>query len=264
MKDLIKKIICPTDLSDNAYHAIKCTHGLAKIFDSEITLFHCALEKSHAAADHAKNELNAIIKTIRKEDQFSKVNFVVAIRQGTPEKELLDYMSKNRMDLLSMAINGYTKEYSSITSRIIENTSCPVLEIPGNYIHKPIFKIVFATDMDTAESESVSFSLKFAEHLEAHIDFLNVESKKNKKFEKVAEYALNQLVNKSDYEDVAFHQVDKKETVKAILDFAENSNADLIILSHKKLYENSPAGTHTHALVSKSKIPVMVLNKSSL
>ncbi|HXA01263.1 MAG TPA: universal stress protein [Cytophagaceae bacterium] len=261
MKDLIKNIICPTDLSDNAYHAIKYTHGLAKIFNSEVILFHCS--KESADIDYAKNELNAIIKTIRKEDQFSKVNFLIVIRQGVPEKELLEYMSKNKMDLVSMAINGYAREYSSITSRIIENTSCPVLEVPGNHVHKPIYNIVFATDMDTAESEAVSFSLRFAEHLQAHIDFLNVESQENKKLEEVAEYALTKLVNKSKYEDVAFHLVDKEDTIKGILDFAENSKADLIILSHKKLYEESIAGTHTHRLVSKTPIPVMILNKTS-
>jgi Universal stress protein family len=62
MKDLIKKIICPTDLSDNAYYAIKYTHGLAKIFDSEVILFHSVTEKGHKAVDHAKKELDAIIK----------------------------------------------------------------------------------------------------------------------------------------------------------------------------------------------------------
>jgi nucleotide-binding universal stress UspA family protein len=263
MKDLIKKIICPTDLSDNAYHAIKYTHALAKIFDSEVILFHCCIENDTSAIDHASNELNSIIKTIKKEDQFSKVNFVATIRQGTPEKELLDYLSKNKMDLLSMAINGYSKEYSSITSRVIENTNCPVLEIPGNYLHKPIHKIIFATDMNSSESEAVSFSLRFAEHLEAHIDFLNVEGKENKKLVEVAEYALNKFVNKSNYEDVAFHLVDKEDTIKGILDFSENNNADLIILSHKKFYENVIAGTHTHKLVSKTRIPVMILNKNS-
>jgi K+-sensing histidine kinase KdpD len=191
------------------------------------------------------------------------VNFVTVIRQGYVEKELLDYMSKNKMDLLSMAISGYSKEYSSVTSRIMENTSCPVLEIPGNYTHKPIYNIVFATDMDTNESEPVSFSLRFAEQLQAHIDFLNVENKESKKFEKVAEYALNKLVNKSNYEDVAFHLVDKEDTIKGILDFAQNCKTDLIILSHKKLYEDSIAGTHAHKIISQTSIPVMILNKNS-
>jgi nucleotide-binding universal stress UspA family protein len=263
MKDFIKKIICPTDLSDNAYHAIKYTHALAKIFDSEVTLFHCTGKNDPAVVDHAKNELNAIIRTIKKEDEFSKVNFVIVTRHGEPEKELLEYMSKNKMDLLSMAINGYAKEYSPITSRIIENTSCPVLEIPGDYVHKPIYNIVFATDLNTAESEAVSYSLRFAEHLQAHIDFLNVERKENKKLEEVAEYALNKLVNKSNYEDVAFHLVDKEDIIKGILDFAGNNKADLIILSHKKLYEDSIAGTHTHRLVSRTPIPVMILNRNS-
>jgi nucleotide-binding universal stress UspA family protein len=227
-----------------------------------IRKFHCSAEKDFAA-EQARHELNAIIKTIKTEDPFSKVNFVIIVRQGVAEEELLGYMSKNKMDLLSMAINGYSREYSSITSRLIENTTCPILEVPGDYKHKPISNIVFATDMDNAETEAVAFSLKFAEHLEAHIDFLNVENNENKKFEKVAEYALNKLVNKSQYADVAFHLVDKEDTIKGILDFAGNSKADLIILSHRKLYEDCMAGTHTHKLISRTSIPVMVLNKNS-
>jgi nucleotide-binding universal stress UspA family protein len=263
MKGLIKKIICPTDLSDNAYHAIKYSHGLAKIFDSELIIFHCSVTDKSGNIEQATHELDVIIKTIKKEDQFSKVNFTVVIRHGVVEKELLDYISKNKMDLLSMTINGSSSEYSPITQRIIDNTNCPVLAVPGNYIHKPIYNIVFGTDMNTAESEAVSFSLKFAEQLEAHIDFLNIESKKDKKFEEVAEYALNELVNKSNYNDVAFHLVDEEDTINGILNFTGSHKADLIILSHKKMYENSITGTHTHGLISKTSVPVMILPKSS-
>jgi nucleotide-binding universal stress UspA family protein len=263
MNDFIKKVICPTDLSDNAYHAIKYTHGLAKIFDAELTIFHCLTENKSEAFDNANHELNAIIKTIKKEDQFSKVNFSIVIKHGSAEKELLDYMSKNKMDLLSMAINGYATEYSLFTQRIIDNTNCPIIEVPGNYQHKPIYNIVFATDLNTAESEAVLFSLKFAEHLEAHIDFLNIENKEDRKLVDVAEYALNELVNRSNYNDVAFHLVNEGDTVDGLLNFSTGNKADLIILSHKKMYENSITGTHTHKLVSKTPVPVMILPKSS-
>jgi nucleotide-binding universal stress UspA family protein len=146
----MKKILVPTDFSDNALNAVNYAVAIAKILPAKITLLHTyqsphptGVLKSmdHILAEDAEKEMTAILKDLPAEIPVDHKSI-----KGDPVVVISRYSAD--FDLIVMGTQGASglKEVfiGSVTGGVMRQTQTPVLAIPGGYRFQPIKNLGFA------------------------------------------------------------------------------------------------------------------------
>ena len=146
---MIFHILCPTDLKERAYIALKKAVQIAHQFNARITMLNVhsefmdkheremlrvsvdkLKEKYRQVALESKEEMKAVIHELHAED----IEITYLLRKGTPEDTIIDVASEERVDLIVICTDGRDnlKDFvkGTITENVINRAPCPVLVIP--------------------------------------------------------------------------------------------------------------------------------------
>ena len=146
---MFKHILCPTDLKERAFIALKKAVQIAHQFNSKITMlnahpefmgeqeremlrvsFDGFKEKFRKVAVESREEMKAEISKLHAED--IQVDYV--LREGKPEKIIVETAEKLGIDLIVICTDGRDNIMDfvtgTITEHVINHASCPVLVIP--------------------------------------------------------------------------------------------------------------------------------------
>jgi nucleotide-binding universal stress UspA family protein len=146
---MFRHILCPTDLKERAFIALKKAVQIAHQFNSKITMlnahpefmdqqeremlrvsFDSLKEKYRRIAVESRDEMRAEISKLHAED--IQVNYV--LREGKPETIIVETAEKLGVDLIVICTDGRDniKDFvtGTITEHVINHASCPVLVIP--------------------------------------------------------------------------------------------------------------------------------------
>jgi universal stress protein A len=144
----LKKILVPTDFSENSNKALRYAARLAQLNNSSLILFHAfelpelvrslphdfsyesneVLKKLfEAAREQTEEKLVAISRSI----QGTQIRIETSQRLGTPYEEIVNVAREWEVDLIVIATHGYTgvKHFllGSTAERVINVSPCPVL-----------------------------------------------------------------------------------------------------------------------------------------
>jgi len=146
---MFRHILCPTDLKERAFIALKKAVQIAHQFNLKITMlnahpefmgkqeremlrvsFDGLKEKYRRIAVESREEMKAEISKLHVED--IQVDYV--LREGKPETIILEMAEKLAIDLIVICTDGRDniKDFvtGTITEHVINHASCPVLVIP--------------------------------------------------------------------------------------------------------------------------------------
>jgi nucleotide-binding universal stress UspA family protein len=146
---MFRHILCPTDLKERAFIALKNAVQIAHQFNSKITMlnahpefmdqqeremlrvsFDGLKEKYRRIAVKSREEMKAEISKLHAED--IQVDYV--LREGKPETIILETAEKLGIDLIVICTDGRDniKDFvtGTITEHVVNHASCPVLVIP--------------------------------------------------------------------------------------------------------------------------------------
>ena len=146
---MFRHILCPTDLKERAFVALKEAVQIAHQFNSKITMlnahpefmgeqeremlrvsFDGFKEKFRKVAVESREEMKAEISKLHAED--IQVDYV--LREGKPDKVIVETAEKLGIDLIVICTDGRDniKDFvtGTITDHVINHASCPVLVIP--------------------------------------------------------------------------------------------------------------------------------------
>ena len=146
---MFRHILCPTDLKERAFIALKRAVQIAHQFNSKITMlnahpefmdqqerqmlrvsFDGLKEKYRRIAVESREEMKAEISKLHAED--IQVDYV--LRQGKPETIIVETAEKIGIDLIVICTDGRDniKDFvtGTITEHVINRAFCPVLVIP--------------------------------------------------------------------------------------------------------------------------------------
>ena len=158
----MKKILLPTDFSDNAENAIKYAVQLYKdekcnfILLNTYTPIIYQVEHLQASApqlqvleivkETSKRKLNELIQTIKTEFNNPNHTFTQISAFNTLTAEIDALFEGNIMDLIVMGTKGASglKEvlFGSHTIHVLKNTKCPVIAIPSGFSHAFVRSII--------------------------------------------------------------------------------------------------------------------------
>ena len=136
-----KKILFPTDLSEESKKIAMHVKQMAEKFGSEITLIYVAnvgyyyssLEMPNAGVANFEAEVLSAAKTQMKtfaEEVFKGMDVKTEIFTGNPADEIIDYAEKNENDLIIMGHSRAGLErvlLGSVAHRIVKLSPVPVM-----------------------------------------------------------------------------------------------------------------------------------------
>jgi nucleotide-binding universal stress UspA family protein len=269
--------LVPTDFSDLSRVAVIYAAGLAKTLNAKIvlasvininptseTLLHSKKleEEMTASAQQDADELTTGLREMGVDVVFHSV-------VGFPFDEVIDQMvTEHKADMIVMGSKGATglKKVllGSNAVAVINNSSVPVVVVPGGVTYSPVQKIVYATDMSRYHDETKTVAL-FARLFNAGVQLLHVIPKNSVK-QTDEEQLTAELIRLTDYPKISFH-VSKNDHIAEEVDrFVAETNADMLAMFTHRLdfYEKLFGRSVTRQLAFHGKVPLLTFNKTTL
>jgi nucleotide-binding universal stress UspA family protein len=273
-------ILVPTDFSDLSKVAAMYAVQLAKKLKADIIILAVININASAATSIRWEKLQEEMIKIASEDAAKLIQEIKADINGKlpisyhytigyPVQDLIEsFTVENDVDMIIMGTKGATglKKVlmGSNATAVIDNSSKPVIAVPGETVFKPIEKIVYATDMANL-NEEIKAVAQFAQLLDAHVKVLHViRGDSDKKFDDMQITA--DLINLTGYPKISFHVSRNDFTADEVDSFVVNQEADLLAMFTHKLdfYEKLFGKSITRQLAFHAHVPLLTFNKTTL
>ncbi len=162
----MRKVLIPTDFSENAFNALKYACQIFKYEKSEIFILHAYADEVYkqqpilqrdqlnelkeATQFKAETQLQDLLKSIRNYSPNPRHSFKTIAAFGSLIDEANDMVNSENMDIVVMGTKGQTNDksitFGSNTLQLLRYVHCPVLGIPENYSFQVPKKILFPTN----------------------------------------------------------------------------------------------------------------------
>ncbi|WP_282056451.1 universal stress protein [Maribacter luteus] len=249
----MKRIILPTDFSDNAYNAIRYAVKLFKDVKCTFYLLHTYTPAIYQAEyvlhspgqiglgdiyqENSLNQLNELKKKVTSEFNNKNHIFMVHSAFNILVDEIVETAKKENADLVIMGTQGATgaKEIfiGTNTVHVIKRGCCPILAIPPNVEFEVPKEILFPTDFEIDyQKEQLNEIMDLSARYKSKINVMHVSSG----------YDLNdtQLKNKAKLDSLLgttphlFHEEPNQEIMTAINTFQQKKQIDILAMIQNK------------------------------
>lgn len=276
----MRKILIPTDFSENAMNAIKYAMELFKYERSEFTIMHAFADEVYShdvditrslfeenkgkVRDHSDKELQKVLNEMLSISPNPRHEYSFVSVFGSLIDESNDIIDKENMDILIMGTKGETNDrdisFGSNTLQVIKYVKCPVLAVPSNYHDVHPRNILFPSDYQLPyQRRELKLLSTLAKCYVATISFLYVSKFKNLSF--------RQEDNKSFIESsvmdnlTAFLDVEGSDHTTVINKLLEKEEFDMLVMvnSRHSYLENLLDTSTIQKIGLKIQIPFLVL-----
>lgn len=143
----LKRILWPTDLSGNAEKALSYVSSLSQKYQTEIHILYVIEElgihepwygifgDEHIKKIHDWEETKAKERLDNICNEYLKgcPLYIKHVAIGDPAEEILQLISKEKIDMVVMAKRGRKGKFSfgSVTEKIVKNSQVPVVTVPA-------------------------------------------------------------------------------------------------------------------------------------
>jgi nucleotide-binding universal stress UspA family protein len=280
----MRKIVVPTDFSENAFNALRYASELFKYEQSEFFLLHAYAEEIYRnerdltedALKRLKEEVleasNGQLEKIRKEIMVCSPNpkhtYKPVSSFGLLVDEVNDLINKENADVAVMGTRGKTndrkKTFGSNTLQVIKYVESPVLCIPERFDFRSPQHILFPTNfLLPYQRRELKLVAEIARKFCAKIHLLHIS--------KFPLTSLRQKDNKLFLEDALMeiklenHHRDAFSKEDAINKFIDQNNIDLLVMvnSRQTYLETILAPSTIDKISLNPKVPFLVLQNFS-
>ena len=275
----MKKILVPTDFSEQAENALKVAAQVARNHNCEIYLLHM-LELpldliNPADNDSTSNDLPESIffmklahqkfNNIMKKDYLDGVKVHETVEFHEAFDGIMEISNKHDCDLIIMGSSGSkgAKDLfiGSNTEKVVRHSNIPVLVLKNKFENFQVNNVMYATNLATETTNSFLKAKEFADNFKASIEIVFINTSKKFKtsdeIEKRKELYYDQLGITED--DVPFVVRNDHNTENGIVNYAKKRKFDIISIgTHgRKGISRFINGSLSEDLVNHVKIPVV-------
>ncbi len=249
----MKKVIVPTDFSDNAYNALvyavkllqdeKCTFFLLNTYTPTIYqpeyLIHSPgqIGLGDVYQENSATQLEQTKKRIEMEHPNDKHTFVTHAAFNMLVQEIEYMVLSEGADLVVMGTQGATGAQEVFlgtnTVHVLKKVDCPVIAVPSGFDFNAPKKILFPTDYEIAFAKKpLRLLLDIAAHHTSHINILHVVSGYGpSKEQQENKDKLAQLLTGMDH---TTHEWPDQTVIAAINGFQQDHGMDLLVMVQNK------------------------------
>lgn len=276
----MRKIIIPTDFSENAWNAIKYALELFKYDKGEVYFLHAFEDEIYKEAeDQQSDDLSEISETIRKRTTESLDKLINEVYKVWPNPrhsyhpvasqhniiDAIDIITDTiNADIIVMGTKGKTDSKSAVlgsnTLKVMRYVAAPVLAIPEGFEYIQPKQIVFATNyLIPYKRRELKLLCDLAVPYRANIHMVYVA--------KTPALSLKQEVNRQFMEDtlcknsVHFKYINGTKVYESITDYCNKNNANMLVMvnSRDTYLEEMLFNSTVDAVALDSKIPLLTL-----
>ncbi len=270
----MKKILIPTDFSQNAEYALKVAAQIAKKNNGEIILLHM-LELPRQGSDALgsgkdipeimffKNAAINRLEELMEEDYLDGLKVSEIIQFELAFDGILKISKQNNVDLIVMGshgASGYKEMFiGSNAEKVVRNSEVPVLIIKKEEGDFSVDNFVFASDFSEEVKKPFQKAVEFANKFDATLHLVTINTPNNFKSTSEAEETMRNFVKGFEIKKVVSHIYNETNVEKGILNFANSIDADLIGMSThgRKGLSHFFNGSISEDLVNHAKRPVV-------
>ncbi len=249
----MKKIILPTDFSDNAYNAIDYAVHLFKDVETTFYLLHTytpavyrveylmrspsQIGLGDTLQSKAIVELEELQQRLKKEFKNPKHTYVSHSSFNLLVDEVLETIENAKADMVIMGTQGATgaKEIflGSNTVHIIKKSSCPVIAVPSHFKCEKPKEILFPTDYEVDyKREQLQELIEIAKTHISSIEVIHVSkgydlTEIQLKYKKQLDHIFTEIAH-------LFHDMPNQEVITAINAFQMKKRMNLLVMIKNK------------------------------
>jgi nucleotide-binding universal stress UspA family protein len=271
--EIMKKLLVPTDFSQQAENALKVAAQLARKNNSELYILHTLELPLHLANSSDSNSLPEPLYFIKLAEKNFRELLAKPFMEGIDIQEayghneifedIKEAVEMNNIDLVVMGshgVSGFKEMFiGSNTEKVVRTSKKPVLVIKNEYDEFNIKDFVFASDFSKESKGPIQDAIKFAKGVDArlHLLFVNTPSGFCTTSEVTAK--MDTILDEVEDVDFTLNIYNDNSVEKGILNFAKASNATLIGMSThgRKGLSHFFNGSISEDLVNHAKMPVV-------
>ncbi|NNC70957.1 MAG: universal stress protein [Flavobacteriaceae bacterium] len=278
----MKKILIPTDFSDNAWDAliyairlyddIPCRFFVLNTYEVMATGVNTTIHSSatkklyEILREDSQKGLEKIEKYLNDHLLNDKHEYEIISKYGSLTSVVKDLINKENIDLIIMGTTGASgikKVFmGSNAMRLIKNISdCPIIAVPKDYEFEEPELISFATDLNklfTAEDLNPLYELLLIHDLNLEILHVHDEAK----LSDIQKENIELIKHRLDSHNVSYKGIDLISTVsKSINEYTKTNKVDLICFAN---YEHTFIEKLTHEPIIKkvgfqTQVPLLII-----
>jgi nucleotide-binding universal stress UspA family protein len=168
--------------------------------------------------------------------------------------------------VLPHSFEGEVRYLINSNTYYIEEASCPVMVIPQEAEFRRVENIVYATDYQEQDIESIKIMANLAEKFQAKLTAFHVVDEKERFTESLEDKGFRSLMeSEAKYQLLDFKSIENEDddVAKAIINYAESNNTDIIAVlkENRNFWERIFHESVSKKVIKESKLPVIVFNK---
>jgi len=245
----MRKILIPTDFSENAMNAITYAIELFKYDIAEFYYMHAyeddvyrdkALLSQHTLdkvikikAEQSEKQLEDTLKNVTKISPNPRHTHKTISAYSSLIDEADNIVNEKNIDLIVMGTKGETDDrkltFGSNTLQVLRYVRCPVLSIPQNYKHKQPKHILFPTNyLIPYKRRELKLLCELACPYRAKIDMLSI-SKSDKL--SIRQTDNKQFIKESLHKnELHFYTINAKNKTETINKEIKEKNIDMLVM----------------------------------
>ena len=243
----MKRLLVPTDFSEQAEFATKVAAKIAKKFDCEIYFLHMVelpiaeLDKmtpSYSEIPEALFFMKLAAKRFNEvlaKDYLEGITIHHSIKTNSTFSGINETATELDIDMIIMGSHGASglKEIfiGSNTEKVVRTSKVPVLVIKDTNQEFKSDNLVFASDFQFNSMHTYKQAVKFAKKFDSKIHLLLVNTPNNFSTTNEASKRIQNFISDSDFTNYTINIYNDETVEKGILNFSEDINADLIGIS---------------------------------
>jgi len=275
----MRKILIPTDFSENAFNALKYAVELFKYERSEFFLLHayadevynCGslvsedifIELKKSTKRNSKSQIDKILNSIKEFSPNPKHHFTSISAFGSLVDEANEIINQENIDLVVMGTRGKTNDrqltFGTNTIQIIKYVQCPVLSIPENFEYKTPKNILFPTNfLIPYQRRELKLLADMARSYRSEIHMLYISNFPINSYRQKD----NQLFLREEFADdiYNFHRAQESDKTEVILKYLDEMSIDMLVMvrSRHTYLENIIQTSTIDKIGMHPKIPFLV------
>ncbi|MDZ7741123.1 MAG: universal stress protein [Bacteroidota bacterium] len=290
----MSKILIPVDFTATSRNNIQYAMQLAKETGQDIEMLHViqvdypsygqlypmdpmanpSATDGLAPVNIKKSEENArkAYDKLLKELEFSKpdnIKLDTSIRSGLYPDVINKESARKEITLVLLGGTAHEESNSSLgpdgIQMLFEGAACPVMVLSPQAKFKKINNILYASDLQKEDIDSLKELSAFASHFKSRILALHINDNPDFK-ERIEEKGFNELVQqKVGYPGIKVVCMSSDKVAKSIANYAHNTEADLIALlkENKGFWKTLFGKSTSEQLMKETEIPLMIFNQEN-
>jgi len=249
----MRKVLIPTDFSDNAKNAIKYACELFKYEIIEFFIMHAYQNEIYAddsllngesmevltntISEKSKTQLEDILNYINNILPNPKHSYNLISSNNILLNEADKIVEKENIDIIIMGTRGKSNDrkltFGSHTLQVLKYVECPVLAIPENFKYKQPKHILFPTNfLIPHKRRELKLLCEMSSSYRAKIDMLYVS--KSDTLSKKQQENMNFIQDALCENKIKFKTANNKNITNAIYIHIKENNIDLLVMVNSR------------------------------